>query len=48
MMDGVGMVDGIVKETAPKMVAQWLVNMYTNIPEEIGRNAWRKNCFKWF
>jgi hypothetical protein len=48
MVDGEVMVDGTAKEPACKMVAEWLINVYENIPEEIGRNAWRKKSFQWF
>jgi hypothetical protein len=30
------------------MVADWLVDVYSNIPEETGKNAWKKTGFEWF
>jgi hypothetical protein len=46
-MEGEGMVNGTVKEPTWKMVTQRLVNLYKNIPEEVGRNARRKIGFEW-
>ena len=39
MTDGGGIVDGRAKEPSRKQVSEWLVDAYTNIPEEVGRNA---------
>jgi hypothetical protein len=30
------------------MVAEWLLDVYNNIPEEIGMNIWKKEGFEWF
>jgi hypothetical protein len=38
----------MVKEPSHKMVVQWLVEVYNNIPEEIRRNAWKEMGFEWF
>jgi hypothetical protein len=27
---------------------EWLIDVYTNIPEDIGKNAWKKMGFEWF
>ena len=48
MTEGEGIVDGNAKEPTRKIVAEWLVDVYTNIPEEMGKNAWRKMDFDWF
>ena len=48
MTDGGGIVTGRAKEPSRKQVAEWLVEAYTNIPEEVGRNAWLKTNFAWF
>ena len=37
-MDGEGIVDGVAKDPSRKMVAEWLLDVYNNIPEEIGMN----------
>ena len=48
MVDGEGIVDGQAKELSHEMVVNWLVEGYNNIPEEIGRNAWKKEGFEMF
>jgi hypothetical protein len=48
MTDGGGIVDGRAKKPSRKQVAEWLVDAYTNIPEDVGRNAWLKTNFAWF
>jgi hypothetical protein len=46
--DGGGIVDGKAKEPMRKMVAEWLVEIYSNMPRDIGKNLWKKAGFKWF
>ena len=48
MVDGEGIVDGQAKEPSRKVVAEWLIDVYENIPETIGRNAWKKEGYEWF
>jgi hypothetical protein len=48
MTDGEGIVDGVAKEPYRKVVAEWLVETYTTMPETIWRNAWMNNVFEWF
>ena len=48
MVDGEGIDNGQAKELSCKTVAEWLVEVYDNIPEEIGRNTWKKEGFEWF
>jgi hypothetical protein len=48
MTEGDGIVDGIAKEPSQKNVANWLVNVYKDIPEKIRKNAWEKTGFEWF
>ena len=48
MTDGEGIVDGVAKEPSHKVVAEWLAETYTTMPETIGRNAWMKTGFEWF
>jgi hypothetical protein len=36
MIKGEGIVDGKAKELTRKMVAEWLVDIYNNVPKEIG------------
>jgi hypothetical protein len=39
MMEGDGLVDGVAKEPSHKMVAEWVIQVYESIPEEIEQNA---------
>jgi hypothetical protein len=48
MVDGEGIVDGQAKEPSRKMVAEWLVDVYENIPVTIAMNAWKKEGYEWF
>jgi len=48
MVDGEGIVNGEAKEPSHKMVAEWVVDVYENIPAMIGMNAWKKEEFEWF
>ena len=48
MTDGGGIVNRRAKEPSRKQVAEWLVDAYTNIPEEVGKNAWLKTNFASF
>ena len=47
MTDGAGVVNGIAKEPPHKQVAEWLLEAYTMMPEEITRNAWKKEGYEW-
>jgi len=47
MMNG-GIVEGKAKEPTRKQVAEWLVDVCTNIPEQVARNAWLKKGYAWF
>jgi len=48
MTEGEGVVNGKAKEPTCKIVSEWLLDVYTNIPEDIGKNAWKKMDFEWF
>ena len=37
-----------IRNIACKVVAEWLIDVYENIPEMIGMNAWKKEGYKWF
>jgi len=47
-MAGEGVVNGIAKEPSCQQVAEWLVDAYANIPNQVARNAWMKNGYAWF
>jgi hypothetical protein len=42
-----GIVYGIAKEPSHQQVADWLVDAYTSIPTNGGRNAWMKSGYAW-
>ena len=48
MTDGGGIVDQSAKEPSRKMVVVWLIEVYRIMPAVIGRNALRKEGYKWF
>jgi len=45
---GDGIVNGIAKEPSQKLVAEWLIDVYTNFPGQTVRNAWMKTGFEGF
>ena len=47
MTDGAGAMNGIAKQPSHKQVAEWLLEAYTTMPEEIVRNAWKKEEYEW-
>ena len=48
MLEGEGIVNGAAKEPSPKLVAEWLVDVYNNIPGQTVRNAWMKKGYEQF
>ena len=48
MTEGEGIVNGKAREPTRKMVADWLMAVYSNLPVEIGENSWKKAGFEWF
>ena len=48
MLDGEGVINGAANEPSRKLVAEWLVDVYTNIPGQTVRNAWMKKGYEWF
>jgi hypothetical protein len=48
MTEGEGIVNGKAREPTRKMVANWLMAVYSNLPVEIGKNSWKKAGFEWF
>jgi hypothetical protein len=48
MLEGDGIVDGVPKEPSRKLVAEWLVDVYTNMDAKTVRHAWMKYRFQWF
>ena len=48
MLEGEGIVDGAAKEPLWKLVAEWLIDVYTSVPGQMVRNALMKTCFEWF
>ena len=48
MIEGEGIVDGAAKESSRKLVAEWVLEVYNNVPAHIARNAWMKRGHEWF
>ncbi len=48
MLDGEGMVNGVAKEPTRKIIAEWVLDVYKNIPSQIARDAWMKQGYEWF
>jgi hypothetical protein len=38
---------GQAKEPSRKLIVEWLVEVYTNIPVGMGWNAWKKRGYEW-
>jgi hypothetical protein len=47
MTEGKGIVDGVAKEPSRKLRAEWIVEVYGGIPEEVGQNAWKRTGYEW-
>jgi hypothetical protein len=47
MTEGKGIVDGVAKEPSRNLVAEWIVEVYDNIPEEAGQIAWKNTGYEW-
>jgi hypothetical protein len=48
MVAGDGIVNGVAKELTRQLVAEWVADVYKNLPAQIVRNAWMKSGFEWF
>lgn len=48
MIEGEGIVDGAAKEPSRRLVAEWVLDVYNNFPNQIARNAWMKKGYEWF
>ena len=48
MIDGDGLVNSVAKEPSKKLVVEWILEVYNNIPGQTARNAWMKKCYEWF
>jgi len=47
MMVEDGIVDGVAKEPSHKLVVEWIIQVYEDIREEIGRNVWKRRGYEW-
>ncbi len=47
MVDGEGIIDDQAMEPSWQMIAEWLVEVYNNIPEETRWKAWKKRDYEW-
>ena len=48
MVVGDGIVNGVAKELTRQLVAEWVVDVYKNLPAQTVQNAWMKSGFEWF
>ena len=48
MVMGEGIVNGAAKEPTRQLVAEWVVEVYKNLPAQTVRNAWMKTGFEWY
>ena len=42
MIEGEGIIDGAAKEPSRKLVAEWVLEVYSNFPVQTARKAWMK------
>jgi hypothetical protein len=47
MTEGVRIVNGMANEPSHKIVANWLIQVYKSILEEIGQNSWKQKGYEW-
>ena len=48
MIEREGIVNGAAKELSRKLVAEWVLDVYNNVPAQTARNAWMNKGYKWF
>ena len=48
MIEGKGIVDCDAKEPSRKLVAEWVLDVYSNFSVQTARNAWMKKGYEWF
>ncbi len=48
MLEREGIVNGAEKEPSRKLVMEWLVDVCSNNPGQMVRNAWMKKGYEWF
>jgi hypothetical protein len=48
MVVGNGFENGVAKEPSRRLVAEWVLEVYNEIPQQTARNAWMKTGYKWF
>jgi len=46
MLEGKRIVERAAKNPSQKMVVAWIIDVYTNVSNRTGRNAWQKNGFE--
>ncbi len=46
MVAGDRIVDDVAKEPSRKLVIEWLIDVYINLPGQTVRNAWMKKGFE--
>jgi hypothetical protein len=48
MIEGDGLVNSVAKEPSRRFVAEWILDVYKNIPCQTARNARMKSVYEWF
>ena len=48
MLEGDGIVNRAAKEPSKKLVSEWLIEVYLNVPAQMVRNTLMKTGFEWF
>jgi hypothetical protein len=48
MIEGDGIVNSVAKEPSRRLVAEWILDVYKNIPCQTARNARMKSGYEWF
>ena len=48
MVMGEGIVNGAAKEPMRQLVAEWVVEVYKNLPAQTVQNVWMKTGFEWY
>ena len=48
MVAGNGFENGVAKEPSRRLVAEWVLEAYNEIPQQTARNAWMKTGYEWF
>ena len=48
MLEGEGIINGVANKPTRKLVAEWVVSVYSSVQPKTVRNTWTKKRYKWF